>query len=160
MPPSTLAAGETISLAGSNIVYVVVVAVIALLALLMSFYFRRQVLEAPAGTAKMQEIAGAVQEGANAFLRRLFTTLAGFAGIACLALLVLPGAWHVRIGRSIFFLVGAGFSALIGYMGMWLAVRANVRPRRRTGRTGDSQPDLPPRCRAAHPPGCGRRTPR
>jgi len=127
MPPSTLAAGETISLAGSNIVYVVVVAVIALLAILMSFYFRAQVLKAPAGTAKMQEIAGAVQEGANAFLRRLFTTLAGFAGIACLALLVLPGEWHVRIGRSIFFLVGAGFSALIGYMGMWLAVRANVR---------------------------------
>ncbi len=127
MPPSTLAAGETISLAGSNIVYVVVVAVIALLAILMSFYFRAQVLKAPAGTAKMQEIAGAVQEGANAFLRRLFTTLAGFAVVACLALLVLPGQWHVRIGRSVFFLVGAGFSALIGYMGMWLAVRANVR---------------------------------
>jgi len=127
MPPSTLAAGETISLAGSNIVYVVVVAVIALLALLMSSYFRAQVLKAPAGTAKMQEIAGAVQEGANAFLSRLFKTLAGFAVVACLALLVLPGAWDVRIGRSIFFLVGAGFSALIGYMGMWLAVRANVR---------------------------------
>jgi len=127
MPPSTLAAGETISLAGSNIVYVVVVAVIALAAIVMSFYFRAQVLKAPAGTAKMQEIAGAVQEGANAFLRRLFTTLAGFAVVACLALLVLPGAWDVRVGRSIFFLVGAGFSALIGYMGMWLAVRANVR---------------------------------
>ncbi|HEY8788442.1 MAG TPA: sodium-translocating pyrophosphatase [Actinopolymorphaceae bacterium] len=127
MPSSTLAVGGTISLAGSNIVYVVVVAVIALLALLMSFYFRGQVLKAPAGTEKMQEIAGAVQEGARAFLSRLFKTLTGFAVAACLALLVLPGAWDVRIGRSIFFLVGAGFSALIGYMGMWLAVRANVR---------------------------------
>jgi K(+)-stimulated pyrophosphate-energized sodium pump len=127
MPSSTLALGESISLAGSNIVYVVVVAVIALLALLMSFYFRSEVLKAPAGTPKMQEIAGAVQEGASAFLGRQFKTLSVFAAIACLALLVLPGAWDVRIGRSVFFLVGAGFSAAIGYSGMWLAVRANVR---------------------------------
>jgi K(+)-stimulated pyrophosphate-energized sodium pump len=127
MPSSTLALGETISLAGSNIVYVVVVAVIALLALLMSLYFRREVLTAPAGTPKMQEIAGAVQEGASAFLGRQFKTLSVFAAIACLALLVLPGAWDVRVGRSVFFLVGAGFSAAIGYSGMWLAVRANVR---------------------------------
>ena len=127
MPSSTLAAGDALSLAGSNIGYVVVVAVIALLALLMSFYFRRQVLSAPAGTPKMQEIAGAVQEGASAFLSRQFKTLSVFAAIACLALLVLPGEGHVRIGRSIFFLVGAGFSATIGYLGMWLAVRANVR---------------------------------
>ncbi len=127
MPSSTLAAGDPLSLAGSNIGYVVVVAVIALLALLMSFYFRREVLSAPAGTPKMQEIAGAVQEGASAFLSRQFKTLSGFAAIACLALLVLPGDWDVRIGRSVFFLVGAGFSATIGYLGMWLAVRANVR---------------------------------
>ena len=42
-------------------------------------------------------------------------------------LFLLPADWDIRIGRSIFFLVGAGFSALIGYFGMWLAVRANVR---------------------------------
>jgi len=127
MPLSTLALGETISLAGSNIAYVVVVAVIALLALAMAFLFRGQVLAAAEGTANMRTIAKAVQDGASAFLNRQFRTLAIFAVAACLVLLVLPGDAEVRIGRSVFFLVGAFFSASIGSLGMRLAVRANVR---------------------------------
>ena len=47
--------------------------------------------------------------------------------IVFVLLFALPGETDVKIGRSIFFLVGAGFSALVGYNGMWLAVRANVR---------------------------------
>ncbi len=75
----------------------------------------------------MKEIAGAVQEGAAAYLNRQFKTLSYFVAIVFVILFALPGAADIRIGRSIFFLVGAGFSAFVGYNGMWLAVRANVR---------------------------------
>jgi K(+)-stimulated pyrophosphate-energized sodium pump len=75
----------------------------------------------------MQEIAEAVQEGAAAYLSRQFKTLSVFVAIVFVLLFALPGETDIKIGRSIFFLVGAGFSALVGYNGMWLAVRANVR---------------------------------
>jgi K(+)-stimulated pyrophosphate-energized sodium pump len=76
----------------------------------------------------MREIAAAVQEGAAAYLARQFRTLSYFVGIVFFLLFALPAdTTSIRIGRSIFFLMGAGFSALVGYNGMWLAVRANVR---------------------------------
>ena len=78
----------------------------------------------------MQEIAGAVQEGANAYLIRQFKTLGIFGVIAVILLTLLPvtdGGTEVRIGRSIFFVVGALFSSFIGGAGMWLATRANLR---------------------------------
>ena len=117
-----------VDLSGGNQVLVIVIAVIAIAALGMAAMFRSQVLGAAEGTGRMQEIATAVQEGANAYLTRQFRTLAVFAAVAFVVLLALPADdWAVRIGRSIFFLVGAGFSGAIGYLGMWLAVRANVR---------------------------------
>jgi K(+)-stimulated pyrophosphate-energized sodium pump len=75
----------------------------------------------------MQEIAAAVQEGAAAYLARQFRTLSFFVVIVVVLLFALPGDTDVKIGRSIFFLIGAAFSAIVGYQGMWLAVRANVR---------------------------------
>jgi len=119
--------GGDLSLSGGNTTLVVVVAVIAIVSLAMAALFRREVLAAPDGTESMKAIALAVQEGAQAFLTRQFKTLAVFAVIAFLALFVLPGDAEIRIGRSLFFLVGAGFSAAIGYLGMSLAVRSNVR---------------------------------
>ncbi len=117
-----------IELSGSNLTTVVVVAVIALLALVVAAVLVREVLAAPQGTPKMQEIAGAIQEGATAFLSRQFKTLAVFAVIVFFVLFLLPAdSSSERIGRSIFFLVGAVFSGITGYMGMWLAVRGNVR---------------------------------
>ncbi len=117
-----------VTLSGSNLTLVVVVAVIALGALAMAVMFRSQVLAAGEGTENMKNIAQAVQEGANAYLTRQFRTLAVFAAIAFFLLLALPAdGTSERIGRSIFFLVGAGFSATIGYLGMSLAVRANLR---------------------------------
>ncbi|MEY3116078.1 MAG: hypothetical protein RL611_792 [Actinomycetota bacterium] len=77
--------------------------------------------------AMMQEIAAAVQEGAAAYLARQFKTLSYFVVIVFVLLFALPGDMDVKIGRSIFFIVGAAFSAIVGYQGMWLAVRANVR---------------------------------
>ena len=125
----TLAAegGAELSLSGGNLTLVVIVAVIAVVALAMAALFRREVLAAADGTDKMKVIGHAVQEGAQAFLTRQFKTLAVFAVVAFFGLFVLPGDAEVRVGRSIFFLVGAAFSAAIGYLGMSLAVRANVR---------------------------------
>ena len=112
---------------GSNLNYVYVVLAISLIALGIAWALRSQVLAQSDGTAKMREIAEAVQEGAAAYLARQFRTLSYFVGIVFVLLFALPGEMDIRIGRSIFFLLGAGFSALVGYNGMWLAVRANVR---------------------------------
>ncbi|MBS2939830.1 sodium-translocating pyrophosphatase [Nocardioides sp. J2M5] len=115
-------------LEGGNLVLVVIVALIALGALGMAAMFRSQVMAAGEGTDNMRTIAQAVQEGANAYLQRQFRTLGIFAAVAFVVLFALPADdVTVRIGRSVFFLVGAGFSAAIGYLGMSLAVRANLR---------------------------------
>jgi K(+)-stimulated pyrophosphate-energized sodium pump len=128
MSTVTLAqSGVDVSLSGGNIAFVVVVALIGVVALVMAGMFRQEVLAADEGTDRMKEIGRAVQEGASAYLTRQFRTLAVFAVVAFALLFVLPGDAEVRIGRSLFFLIGAGFSASIGYLGMWLAVRANVR---------------------------------
>ncbi|UKJ63714.1 sodium-translocating pyrophosphatase [Cellulosimicrobium cellulans] len=116
-----------LTLGSESLTIVAVIAVIALVALAFAFVLRRQVLAADDGTAKMQDIAQAVQEGAGAYLSRQFRTLALFAVIVFGLLFLLPGDGGIRVGRSVAFLVGAGFSAAIGYLGMWLAVRANVR---------------------------------
>ena len=97
------------------------------MALAIAYALRAQVLAANEGTEKMQEIAAAVQEGAAAYLNRQFKTLSYFVGIVFFLLFALPGEFEIRVGRSIFFLLGALFSAAVGYNGMWLAVRANVR---------------------------------
>src|SRR5215203_2300812 len=115
-------------LESGNFVLVLLVFLIALGALGMAFKFRQEVLAAGEGTDNMRNIAQAVQEGANAYLTRQFRTLAIFAAIAFFALMALPADdTTVRIFRSVFFLVGAGFSATVGYLGMNLAVRANLR---------------------------------
>ncbi|CAN1484219.1 OVP1 Inorganic pyrophosphatase [Candidatus Nanopelagicaceae bacterium] len=122
------AALSTVQVTGSNLNITYVVLAVALGALGIAFALRQQVLAASDGTDKMREIAEAVQEGAAAYLARQFRTLSYFVGIVFFLLLALPAdTTALRVGRSVFFLLGAGFSALVGYNGMWLAVRANVR---------------------------------
>jgi K(+)-stimulated pyrophosphate-energized sodium pump len=121
------AANSLVQVTGSNLNLVYLVLAVSLVALAIAWALRSQVLAASAGTPKMQEIAAAVQEGAAAYLARQFKTLSYFVVIVFLLLFALPGDMDVKIGRSIFFLIGAAFSATVGYQGMWLAVRANVR---------------------------------
>jgi len=116
-----------VELGSESITIVSVIAAIAVASLIIAVVLRRQVLAAGEGTEKMQDIAKAVQEGASAYLSRQFRTLAVFAVVVCALLLLLPGDGGVKVGRSVFFLIGAVFSATIGYLGMWLATRANVR---------------------------------
>jgi K(+)-stimulated pyrophosphate-energized sodium pump len=115
-------------LTGTDQTVVTIVAIVAVAALGVAWLLVRQVLAFDEGTDAMKRIATAVQEGANAYLARQFRTLGGFAGAVVFLLLLLPAdTWSQRIGRSVFFLVGAAFSAITGYIGMRLAVRSNVR---------------------------------
>jgi len=108
---------------------------VSFLALAVAYVLVKAVLVHAEGTPKMIEIAKAIQEGARAYLNRQFRTVGVFIGLLVLFLFfVLPvpkNADHselaLRLGRSIAFLVGASFSALTGFIGMSLAVRANVR---------------------------------
>jgi K(+)-stimulated pyrophosphate-energized sodium pump len=128
MSGSTIAAVSGVTVSGGNYQLVAVVALVAVLALGVALVLVRQVLAASEGTEKMKEIAGAVQEGAAAYLNRQFRTLAVFAALVFFLLFLLPAdTTSEKIGRSIFFIVGAVFSGITGYMGMWLAVRGNVR---------------------------------
>jgi K(+)-stimulated pyrophosphate-energized sodium pump len=122
------AALSNVQVTGTNLNITYVVLAISLLAIAIAWVLRAQVLAASEGTEKMREIAAAVQEGAAAYLARQFRTLSYFVGIVFFLLFALPAdTTSIRVGRSLFFLMGAGFSALVGYNGMWLAVRANVR---------------------------------
>jgi K(+)-stimulated pyrophosphate-energized sodium pump len=131
LSPAIAAGGPVapVSVSGGNLTWVVIVAVIGLLALAVAGGLVREVLAASQGTAKMQEIAKAVQDGAAAYLRRQFRTLGVFVFAIFWLLLILPveGGGGVRWGRSLFFLVGALFSGLTGFTGMSLCVRGNVR---------------------------------
>ena len=92
------------------------------LALLYGIVTVRSVLAASAGSARMQEIAAAVQEGANAYLNRQYTTIAMVGAVIFALVSYLLGIW-VGVG----FLVGATMSGAAGYIGMLVSVRANVR---------------------------------
>ena len=85
----------------------------------------RWVLSKPDGDDKMREIASAIQEGASAYLSRQYRTVGIVAVILFLVLLFVPdlGGWKVAVG----FLIGAILSAAAGFIGMNVAVRANVR---------------------------------
>ncbi|MEU3018834.1 MULTISPECIES: sodium-translocating pyrophosphatase [unclassified Nocardiopsis] len=117
-----------LALEGRDLTLVIVVMVVALLALAVAGMLVREVLAAGQGTERMRNIAVAVQEGAAAYLKRQFRTLAVFVVAIPLLLLLLPAdSWAIAIGRSLFFALGALLSAATGFIGMWLAVRGNVR---------------------------------
>jgi K(+)-stimulated pyrophosphate-energized sodium pump len=113
--------------AGENLTLVIVLAV-SLVALLVAYVLVRQVLSADEGGQRMREVSHAIQEGSRAYLTRQFRTLVIFVALLFFLLLVLKAdSTSVRIGRSVAFLFGAGFSALAGFTGMNLTVRGNVR---------------------------------
>ncbi|HEY9537644.1 MAG TPA: sodium-translocating pyrophosphatase [Kiloniellaceae bacterium] len=92
------------------------------LALVYGVWASQSVLSAPAGNERMQQIAGAIQEGAKAYLNRQYRTI-GMVGIAIFVVL----AVFLGVKEGIGFLIGAVLSGAAGYVGMHVSVRANVR---------------------------------
>ena len=94
----------------------------ALLALVYGVVSANWILGRSAGSERMQEIATAIQEGAKAYMNRQYTTI-GIVGAVLFVVLLLALDWGTAVG----FAIGAVFSALAGYIGMFVSVRANVR---------------------------------
>ena len=94
----------------------------SVLAILAGVWFSSAISKMSAGNERMQEIAGAIQEGATAYLNRQYATI-GAVGVVIFLVLGLALDWLTAIG----FLIGAVFSALAGYIGMNVSVKANVR---------------------------------
>ncbi|MFZ9309615.1 MAG: sodium-translocating pyrophosphatase [Candidatus Nanopelagicales bacterium] len=119
---------------------VMVVAIVAVAAIVFALILVKEVLNASEGSERMREIAAAIQEGASAYLTRQFKTLAIFVVLVFFLLFLLPAESNSeKIGRSIFFIVGAVFSAITGYIGMWLAVRGNVRVAAAAQESGENE---------------------
>ena len=104
----------------SHIIWLIIAC--GLLSIVYGVWAVRSVMAADAGSARMQEIAGAIQEGAQAYLTRQYSTI-GMVGAVIFVLLIFVLSLPVAIG----FLIGAVMSGTAGFIGMHVSVRANVR---------------------------------
>lgn len=111
----------------------------AVAGLLYAFMLMVQVLKEDSGTAEMQRIAGSIRIGANAYLVQQFKTILFLILLLTAVLYFTAGEKHVAIGRACAFLAGSIFSGTVGFVGMNLAVRGNVRVAAAANRKSFSQ---------------------
>ncbi len=118
----------------------IAVVVVALLGLLYAMFLTRQIMAEPVGDEKMQKIARAIRDGGNAYLKRQFRTIillifilaififaTGYFAGGLSAYYPPPPKWLIGLGRAGGFLLGALFSAAVGYVGMNMAMQGNIR---------------------------------
>ncbi|MFA5290801.1 MAG: sodium-translocating pyrophosphatase [Candidatus Paceibacterota bacterium] len=102
--------------------YILFALVTSILAIVYGLFLASSIMKKPAGNARMQEIALAIQQGAKAYLNRQYKTIGIIAVVLFIILLLALG-----VTTAIGFLIGAVLSALTGYIGMNVSVRTNVR---------------------------------
>lgn len=103
---------------------------ISALGLFVAWYLANYILKSDQGTDKMKEIAVAIRQGASAFLKRQYTTITIIAlivAILILSLYLFSGRINLGIKTALAFVLGATFSGLAGFTGMYISVRANLR---------------------------------
>ena len=110
-------------------VQLVLTIVVSILALIVAGIFARQVVSADTGTPKMQEVAAAIREGAEAFIKRQYSTIAILGIVVAVLIFVvyfIAGNFDYALHTSIAFAFGALCSGVAGIIGMWISVRANA----------------------------------
>jgi K(+)-stimulated pyrophosphate-energized sodium pump len=131
--PVAAAAWQTDSgtLAGSGNIYLWIALATGVLGLLAAFFFARSVLGSDTGTPEMQRISNAIREGAEAFMKRQYGTIAliamGLAVVLYIGYRLSPFTAPYANKVVVSFLIGAACSALAGQTGMWVSIRANIR---------------------------------
>ena len=111
-------------------IHLMLTGAIGVIALLVAGLFAMQVMRAETGTQGMRDVAAAIKEGALAFLRRQYTTIAVIGVVTALLLFgvyYLTGRSDLAIPTAAAFLFGAALSGVAGIIGMWTSVHANLR---------------------------------
>jgi K(+)-stimulated pyrophosphate-energized sodium pump len=118
-------------LSGGQVLILWLVLLSAIVALGYGLYLVRIVLAASPGAKSMTDVADAVEEGAMAYLRQQVKTMRWFVAVICIALFLMYrhvyAGWALPIGIAVAFLMGVSASYGAGFVGMWLAVKGNVR---------------------------------
>ncbi len=103
---------------------------ICVVAIAATIYLTRFILKKGTGTAEMQTVSNAIQEGANAFMKRQYKTIALLSIVIAIIIFVaykFTGNADLGTKTAIAFIFGAACSAIAGFIGMWVSVRANIR---------------------------------
>ncbi|HEY3107426.1 MAG TPA: sodium-translocating pyrophosphatase [Chloroflexota bacterium] len=104
---------------------------LGIVGVLFAFWLAQNVLRRDKGTPEMQQVSSAIYEGAMAFMRRQYSTIIGLAVVGCVVvgavIAAVEGDAGLGISTAISFLVGAGCSALAGFIGMYISIQANIR---------------------------------
>src|SRR5271166_3034749 len=119
------------TLAGNDNLYLWIALAIGVVGLLAALFFARSVLGSDTGTPEMQRISNAIREGAEAFMKRQYSTIAmialGLAVVLYIGYRLSPFTAPYANKVVVSFLIGAACSALAGQTGMWVSIRANIR---------------------------------